>query len=64
MGDGQNGVLRVGFEPRVRLAFRGATISSDAGLLVYRELDEAVELTESAADELSNLCPGRDICTA
>jgi len=48
MGNGQTGVLRVGFEPRLRLAFQEATISSDAGLLVYRELDETVKLTESA----------------
>lgn len=42
-------MLRVGFEPRLRLAFQGAKISSDAGLLVYRELDEAAKLTESAS---------------
>jgi hypothetical protein len=52
MGDGQNGVLRVGFEPRLRLAFQGAKISSDAGLLVYRKLDEAMKLTATAADGL------------
>jgi len=62
MGDGQNGVLRVGFEPRLRLAFQGAKISSDAGLLVYRELDEAAKLTESAAGELFDFRIGRNIC--
>jgi len=62
MGDGQNGVLRVNFEPRLRLAFQGATISSDAGLLVYRELDEAVKLTEVAAETLFDFRIGRNIC--
>ncbi len=62
MGDGQNGVLRVGFEPRLRLAFQGAKISSDAGLLVYRELDEAMKLTATAADGLFDFRIGRNIC--
>ncbi len=55
MGNGQNGMLRVDFEPRLRLSFRRAKINSDAGLLVYRELDEAMKLTESAADALFDL---------
>lgn len=62
MGDGHNGVLRVGFEPRLRLAFRGAKISSDAGLLVYRELDEAMKLTATAAASLFDSRIGRNIC--
>jgi len=62
MGDGQKSVLRVGFEPRLRLAFQGAKISSDAGLLVYRELDEAAKLTESAASCLFDSRIGRNIC--
>lgn len=53
--------MRVGFEPRLRLAFQGAKISSDAGLLIYRELDEAVKLTESAADVLFDSRIGRNI---
>ena len=61
MGDGQKSVLRVGFEPRLRLAFQGAKISSDAGLLVYRELDEAAKLTASAADDLLDSRIGRNI---
>jgi len=62
MGDGQKSVLRLGFEPRLRLAFQGAKISSDAGLLVYRELDEAAKLTESAASCLFDFRVGRNIC--
>ena len=32
---------RVDFDPRVRLEFRGTQLSSDGGLLVMRELDDA-----------------------
>ena len=59
MGDGQKSVLHVGFEPRLRLAFQGAKIGSDAGLLVYRELDEAAKLTATAADDLFDSRIGR-----
>ena len=38
------------FDRRVRLEFRGATITSDAGLLACHELGYALGLTE-AADE-------------
>ena len=40
MGEGKREPLRVQFDSRVRLEFHGATVTSDAGLLVYRELDE------------------------
>jgi len=44
--------LRVHFDNSVKIRFVGAQVSSDAGLLVYRELDERLGLTERAAEEL------------
>ena len=46
MGDGKKGVLRVAFDKRIRLEFHGAKIASEGGLLLYRELDEALRLTD------------------
>ena len=39
---------RVNFDPRVRLEFRGAQFSSDRGLLVIREMDDALWLSDLA----------------
>ena len=47
--------------PKVRLDFRGATITSDAGLLACRELDDALSLTDSADDFLKESRTGKDI---
>ena len=46
MGDGKKGVLSVAFDKRIRLEFHRAKITSDGGLLLYRELDEALGLTD------------------
>ncbi len=40
MGDGEKAPLRLQFNPQIRLEFHGATITSDAGLLAFRELDD------------------------
>src|ERR671919_2314891 len=61
MGDGENTPLRLQFNPKVRLEFHGSTITSDAGLLPIRELDEALGLTSIASEYLQESRTGRNI---
>ena len=51
MGEGKRSALRVDFDGQIRLEFHGTNVTSDAGLLAYRELDEALGLTADV-DEL------------
>src|SRR5262245_66683768 len=60
MGDRQTEPLRPQFARRLRLEFHGANVTSDAGLLAYRELDDALQLTDLAADELQDTRTGRN----
>ena len=61
MGDGKKAPLRLQFNSQIRLEFHGATITSDAGLLAFRELDDALALRHIATDYLLESRTGRNI---
>jgi hypothetical protein len=60
MGKAKFEPLRVDFVRRLKLEFRGSDISSDAGLLPYRELDAALGLTELGGEVLSETRRGKN----
>jgi hypothetical protein len=59
-GEADRGALRLDFDRRVMLQFRGSAITSDAGLLPYRELDDAMGLTDTGADTLADAGTGKN----
>ncbi len=52
MGDRRKQALRVQFDGKLKLEFHETKITSDAGLLAFRGLDEAVRLTEKGSTPL------------
>ena len=52
--------MRVDFDRRLKLEFHGSKITSDAGLLAYRELDDVLGLTDLGGAALSDLRRGKN----
>ena len=60
MGESKKEALRVQFDPSVKMEFHGAKLTSDGGLIVYRELDEVLGLTTLAEEVLQDSRTGQN----
>jgi Transposase DDE domain group 1 len=60
MGESNGETLRLDFDRRLTLQFRGSVVTSDAGLLAYRELDDALGLSDLAGERLADARTGKN----
>ena len=59
-GESKDEILKLDFDRRLMLQFRGSVVTSDAGLLAYRELDDALGLTAMAGETLADGRTGKN----
>src|SRR3954467_13539469 len=59
-GEEDNTALRVTFDPRLKLEFHGSRVTSDAGLLPFRDLDDVLGLTDLAGEALTDTRTGQN----
>src|SRR5215203_5561580 len=59
-GEENDAALRVTFDSRLRLEFHGSRVTSDAGLLPFRDLDDALGLTDLAGEVLADPRTGQN----
>ena len=53
--------LKVSFDSSLRLEFHGSKVTSDAGLLAYRDLDDALRLFDSTSTVFTDKRTGRNV---
>src|ERR1700737_143238 len=59
-GESKSEALRLDFDRRLMLRFRGSVITSDGGLLAYRELDDVLALTANGGERLAETRTGKN----
>ena len=54
MGEQQNQPFQLSFNPCLKIDFQGSRVTSDGGLLLVRELDERLGLSELISEHLTD----------